>query len=65
MDVPGLRYRLLATRCRQSAELALKPEDRSALLRMAEGYEQRALATEREWERRTLSENQVEFLADG
>jgi hypothetical protein len=32
---------------------------------MAEGYEQRALATERERERRMLSENQVESLADG
>ncbi len=46
MNVPGMRYWLLATRCRQSAELALRPEDRAALLRMAMAYEQRALAIE-------------------
>ena len=59
MNLPGMRYRMLATRCRQSATVALKPEEQDALLRMADGYEQRALAIESEFERRNRSEKQV------
>jgi hypothetical protein len=65
MKSPGTRYRLLATRCRQSAEVALKPEDRAALLRMAVACEQRALAIEGERESTLLPEKKVELLADG
>lgn len=39
--------------------VALKPEEQNALLRMADGYEQRALAIESEYERRAHSEKHV------
>lgn len=61
MSLPGMRYRMLATRCRQSAAAALKEEERTALLRMAISYEQRALAIQGEWERRNHLEKQVEL----
>jgi len=50
MDLPGMRYKILATRCRQSAESAGKPEERAALLRMARGYDRRASEIESEWD---------------
>jgi hypothetical protein len=59
MNLPGARYRMLATRCRQSAAATLSPEGRTALLRMAFDYEQRAMAIEIERERRSYFQEQV------
>ena len=41
MDLPGLRYRNLATRCRHSATVAPNTQDRAALLTMAIAYDRR------------------------
>ena len=46
MDYPGKRYRTLADRCRQSAIAAPSEANRSALLKMARGYDRRALEYE-------------------
>ena len=52
MDLPGLRYRVLATRCRQSAEVARCSADRSALFRMATAYDRKAAEIERDLQSR-------------
>ena len=49
MDRPGMRYRVLATRCRQSAAAAREPKDRAMLLQMAAGYDRRAAELESDW----------------
>lgn len=49
MDRPGMRYRILATRCRQSAAVAQEPRDRALLLQMAAGYDRRASELESDW----------------
>lgn len=49
MDRPGMRYRILATRCRQSAALAQSPTDKAALLQMATAYDRRASELESDW----------------
>ena len=49
MDRPGVRYRVLATRCRQSAEVSADKADKAALLRMARAYDRRAFELENEW----------------
>ena len=41
MDLSGKRYRTLASRCRQSADVA-GSDDRAALLRMATAYDRKA-----------------------
>ena len=48
MDRPGSRYRALAARCRQSADIA-EPLDRAALLQMATAYDRRAAEIEEDW----------------
>ena len=48
MNGPGVRYRVLATRCRQSAEVSQVAANRDALLRMARGYDRRANEVEYE-----------------
>lgn len=42
MEKPGSRYVELARRCRMSAARALTEDSRTALIKMAEGYECRA-----------------------
>ena len=42
MERAGLRYKNLASRCRQSASVSDSPPERAALLRMAEAYDRRA-----------------------
>lgn len=42
MEQPGTRYVELARRCRMSAARALTEDSRTALIKMAEGYECRA-----------------------
>jgi hypothetical protein len=49
MDRPGMRYRNLANRCRQTAARSQSPADKVALLRMAEGYDRRADDLEKDW----------------
>jgi hypothetical protein len=46
MDRPGMRYRNLARRCRQSAAACEAMSDKTALLRMAESYDRRAAELE-------------------
>lgn len=46
MDRPSLRYRVLATRCRNSAELTSDARDKDALLQMAVAYDRKASAIE-------------------
>jgi hypothetical protein len=50
MDLPGTRYKILATRCRQSAAKLQKSQEQAALLRMARSYERRALEVAGEWD---------------
>ena len=52
MDLPGLRYRNLATRCRHSAAVAPNLEDRAALLTMAIAYDRKASDVEEDWRSR-------------
>lgn len=52
MDLPGMRYRRLASRCRQSAAQAPSPNDSHALIRMAMAYERKACEIEADWARR-------------
>jgi hypothetical protein len=46
MERAGLRYKNLASRCRQSAAAASAPLEREALLRMAAAYDRRAMDLE-------------------
>ena len=55
MDLPGMRYRILATRCRQSADTAETPVERAALLQMATSYDRRAAEIERDWRQRGVA----------
>jgi hypothetical protein len=43
MECGGLRYKNLASRCRQSAAACSAPLEREALLRMAAAYDRRAM----------------------
>ena len=52
MERAGLRYKSLASRCRESAAASNTPVDRGALLRMAEAYDQRANELEAEWRKK-------------
>jgi hypothetical protein len=49
MEGPGVRYRILAARCRRCAEASAGSAARAALLRMARGYDRRAFDVENEW----------------
>lgn len=57
---PGARYRVLAARCRQSAEASAGSTAKTALLRMARAYERRATDVEREWRLRSSAERITE-----
>ena len=52
MDRPGLRYRNLARRCREAATAREIMSDKAMLLRMADGYDRRAVELEEDWELR-------------
>ena len=54
----GLRYKNLASRCRQSAAASDKSPEKAALIRMAEAYERRAEELEAEWQRAVESAKQ-------
>ena len=60
MDGPGARYRVLAARCRQSAESSAGSRAKGALLQMALAYERRATDVEREWRQRISAERITE-----
>ena len=60
MDGPGARYRVLAARCRQSAEASAGSRAKTALLQMARAYERRATDVEREWRQRISAERITE-----
>lgn len=49
MDLPGMRYRLLATRYRQSAKRAPSLGSSAALLKMAVAYDRKAAVIEDDW----------------
>ena len=57
MERAGLRYKNLASRCRQSAASGTPPE-KAALLRMAEAYDRRAEELEAEWQKAVESAKQ-------
>jgi hypothetical protein len=68
MDRPGVRYRVLAARCRQSAEVSADKTDKAALLRMARGYDRRAIEVENEWrlrKERTVTVRAERRLTEG
>ena len=50
MDRPGMRYRNLARRCRKAAAARKVISDKKVLLRMADGYDRRAVELEKDWE---------------
>ena len=52
MDRPGMRYRDLARRCREAAAAREVISDKTVLLRMAVGYDRRAVELEKDWELR-------------
>ena len=52
MDLPGMRYRILATRCRQSAGSTKTDGEKAALLQMARNYDRRADEIESDWKAR-------------
>jgi hypothetical protein len=52
MDLPGMRYRILATRCRQSAGSTKTDGEKAALLQMATSYDRRADEIESDWKSR-------------
>lgn len=52
MDLPGMRYRILATRCRQSAASTRTDGEKAALLQMAKNYDRRADEIESDWKSR-------------
>ena len=52
MDLPGMRYRILATRCRQSAGSTRTEGEKAALLKMATSYDRRADEIESDWKSR-------------
>jgi hypothetical protein len=52
MDLPGMRYRILATRCRQSAGSTKTDGEKAALLQMATNYDRRADEIESDWKSR-------------
>ena len=52
MDLPGMRYRILATRCRQSAVSTKTDGEKAALLQMARNYDRRADEIESDWKAR-------------
>ena len=60
MDIPGTRYKILATRCRQSAAKLQKSQEQAALLKMARGYERRAQEIEGEWESHPGAKREVQ-----
>ena len=51
MERAGLRYKNLASRCRQSAAASATPAEQAALLRMADAYDRRAEELEAEWQK--------------
>ena len=59
MTLPGMRYKILATRCRQSAAKLQSSDEQAALLKMARGYERRAQEIEGEWESHAGSKRQA------
>jgi hypothetical protein len=50
MERAGLRYKKLASRCREFAIASEPNSNRSALLRMGEAYDRRADELECEWQ---------------
>lgn len=52
MDRAGMRYRNLARRCREAAAAREVIRDKTVLLRMADGYDRRAVELEKDWELR-------------
>ena len=60
MDRPGMRYRNLASRCRQVATKSKSPADQVALLRMAEVYDRRADDLELDWRQRLETAGSLE-----
>jgi hypothetical protein len=56
MDLPGMRYRILATRCRQSAASTTADGEKAALLQMAANYDRRADEIESDWKSRAQLE---------
>ena len=58
MERAGLRYKNLASRCRQSAGVSESPPEKAALLRMAEAYDRRAEELEAEWHKAVESARQ-------
>jgi len=61
MERAGLRYKNLASRCRQSASVSDSPLERAALLRMAEAYDRRAGEIEAEWQKAVESAKQPDL----
>jgi hypothetical protein len=59
MDLPGMRYRILATRCRQSARSTQTDGEKAALLQMATNYERRADEIESDWKSRAQADKAV------
>ena len=55
MDLPGMRYRTLASRCREAAGRTDAAGDKDGLLRMARAYERHAAELEQEF--RTLADS--------
>lgn len=64
MERAGLRYKNLASRCRQSAATA-PPTEKAALLRMAEAYDRRAEDLEAEWLKTVESAKQPDLPLPG
>ena len=58
MEQAGLRYKNLASRCRQSAAASDTHSEKAALLRMAEAYDRRAQDLEAEWQKAVESAEQ-------
>ena len=61
MERAGLRYKNLASRCRQSAAATDTPTEKAALLRMAEAYDRRSEELEAEWQRAVESAKQADL----
>lgn len=59
MDLPGMRYRILATRCRQSAVSTKTNGEKAALLQMARNYDRRADEIESDWKSRAQAAKEL------
>ena len=60
MDLPGLRYRSLASRCRTAALEADTEARKSSLLLMADGYDRKAREIEQDWKLRSKAAQPAE-----